>query len=168
MSLQMNMKMDGIVGESKSFSHKGWTDVLSWNWGMTSTRKIAHGMNGDKTNLNELSIIKAIGTDSADIRLCFAQGKIIPNVEFSVVPVVGKRERVTKYLNIKMEEVMIKSIVTGGSNEDSFFKEHITLLFARIEFEYSKTGPSGSDGSSGETENFGFGWNVTEDTEWKQ
>lgn len=167
MSLQMNMRMDGITGESKSFSHKGWSDVLSWNWAMTSNRKIAHGNNGDKTTLNELSIIKAIGTDSPEIRLCFAQGKLIPIVEFSIIPLVGKREKQSKYLNIKMEDVLIKSIVTGGCNEDSFFKEHIVLLFDKIEFNYSKTGVSGTDSTAGETEEFNFGWNVPGNSEWR-
>ena len=168
MSLQMNMKMEGISGESSSFSHKGWTDVLSWNWGMTSNRKLAHASNGDKTSLNELSIIKAIGADSPQIRLCFAQAKIIPSVEFTIIPVVGKRERQSKYLHIRMEDVVIKSIVTGGSNEDNFFKEHITLLFDRIEFEYSKSGNVSNDGTVGEDQAFNFEWDVPENTEWKQ
>ena len=167
MSLQMNMKMEGIMGDSKSFSHKGWTDILSWNWGMTSNRKLAQGANGEKTSLNELSVVKAIGADSSDIRLYFAQGKIIPKVEFSILPIVGKREKAYKYLCIKMEDVLIKSIVTGGNNEDKFFKEHITLLFGKIEFEYSKTGASGTDGTAGVTEDFSFGWNVSVDSEWK-
>ena len=167
MSLQMNMRMEGITGESKSYSHKGWTDVLSWNWGMTSNRKLAHRDNGDKTSLNELSIIKAIGADSPEIRLCFAKGKIIPSVEFVIIPVVGKREKQSKYLHIKMEDVVIKSIVTGGSNEDSFFKEHITFLFDKIEFEYSKSGQAGSDGTAGESEEFNFEWDVPENSEWK-
>ena len=51
MALQMYMKMDGVLGDSKSYKHKGWADVLSWNWGMTSNRKLANDIDGDKTSL---------------------------------------------------------------------------------------------------------------------
>ena len=168
MALQMYMKMDGVLGDSKSYKHKGWADVLSWNWGMTSNRKLANDIDGDKTSLNELSIIKSIGVDSANIRLLYAQGKIIPSVELSITPSVGKREVQTKYVYIKMEDVLIKSIVTGGSTEDAFFKEHITLLFDRIRFEYSLDAVSLDDSPSDTDNDFDFEWNVPGNVEWEQ
>ena len=69
MPLQMMMKIDGVSGDSKSFKHKGWAEILSWSWGLSSNRKSAQGVDGDKTTLNELSIVKAIGNDSSGIRL---------------------------------------------------------------------------------------------------
>ena len=167
MPLHMMMKMEGVLGESKSFKHKGWADILSWSWGMTSNRKSAQSVDGDKTSLNELSIIKAIGADSASIRLLFAQGKTIPSVEFSITPVVAKREVQTNYVNIKMEGVLIKSIVTGGGVDDQFFKEHITLLFDRIKFEYDLDASPGKDSEDGKTPNLDFEWNVPDNAEWK-
>jgi type VI secretion system secreted protein Hcp len=157
------MKIDGVSGDSKSFKNKGWADVLSWNWGMTSNRKLANGIDGDNTSLNELSIIKSIGIDSASIRLLYAQGKTIPSVELSITPILGKREVQTKYVNVKMEDVLIKSIVTGGNTEDTFFKEHITLLFDRVRFEYSLDALSSDAGS----EDIDFGWNVPGNVEWE-
>ena len=167
MALQMYMKMDGVLGDSKSYKHKGWADVLSWNWGMTSNRKLAHNIEGDKTSLNELSIIKSIGVDSANIRLLYAQGKIIPSVELSITPSVGKREVQTKYVYIKMEDVLIKSIVTGGSTEDAFFKEHVTLLFDRIRFEYSLGALSLDDSPDDTPNDFDFEWNVPGNVKWE-
>lgn len=166
MSLQMYMKMDGVTGDSKSYQYKGWSDVLSWNWGMTSNRKSTQGMNGDKTSFNELSIIKSIGIDSASIRLLYAQGKSIPSVEFTIIPNVGKKEVRTKYITMKMEDVLVKSIVTGGSLEDDFFKEHITLLFDRIWFEYSRSAISGNDITADTVKDIHFGWNVPGNAEW--
>lgn len=165
MALQMHMKIEGVSGDSKSFHHKGWCDVLSWNWGMTSNRKTASATEGDKTSLNELSIIKSVGIDSASIRSLYAQGKIIPSVDFSVIPAVGKREVQTKYLDIRMEDVLIKSIITSGDMEDNFFKEHISLLFDRVKFEYSL------DPVRGDTDNLPvakeFCWDVSANAEWE-
>lgn len=171
MALQMHMKMEGILGEAKMFKYKGWSEVLSWNWGMTSNRKLAQGTNGNggKTSFDELSIIKPIGIDSAGIRLLFAQGATIPTVEFSVTPVVSKKEVPTRYVHIKMEGVVIKSIVTGGSIDDNFFKEHITMLFDRIRFEYSRNAVLGTENKDDLSPlDYDFGWKVPENVEWCQ
>jgi type VI secretion system secreted protein Hcp len=168
MALQIFMKIEGISGDSKHYEYKGWSDVLSWNWGMTSNRKLAHGDDGDKTTMNEISIIKPMGIDSPGIRLLFAQGKAIPTVELSATPVVSKREIQTKYISIKMEDVRIKSIISGGGVEDSFFKEHLTLLFDRVTFEFSHYAAASSDGKAGAKSDFDFAWNVGSNVEVAQ
>lgn len=164
MSLQMIMKIDGVVGEAKSFKHKGWADILSWAWGMTSNRKLSQAIEGDKTFLNELSITKAIGSDSSKIRLLYAQGASIPCVDLTIFPSVGKREAQKKYLDIKLEGVLIKSVVTGGGVDDSFFKENITLLFDKVRFEYNEDSTD-SDANTSSTVN-DFEWNVSDNVEW--
>ncbi len=167
MDLQMSMKIDGVTGTSISSEHKGWSEIHSWNWGMTSNRKSIEVTDGTKTSLNELSVIKPIGIDSPGIRLLFAQGEKIPNVELSMTPIRGKREPVKKLLHVKLESVVIKSIVSGGGIDDEFFKEHITLLFDKIDFEYSKAGPRNE---SGETPfaDYDFCWDVLENNEWSK
>ena len=171
MSLQMYMKIDGVTGGCKVFKYKGWSEVLSWNWGMTSNRKSAQGITGEKTSLNELSIIKPVGIESTDIRLLFAQGVTIPEIEFSITPVVGKRETQTKYVHINLEGVVIKSIVTGGGVDDNFFKEHITLLFDRINFEYTQNAGMADAASAANDESkvdHQFSWDVPSNSVWKQ
>jgi len=165
MSLLMNMKLEGITGESTSFRHKGWFEVISWNWGMSSNRKAAYD-DGAKTSLNEISVIKPIGIESIDIRLLFAQGKTIPRIDFNILPVTGKREVQKNYVDIKMEDVVIKSIVTGGSSEDNFFKEHITFIFNRISFECNR--PVADDGDIKDVEDHIFGWSVPDNAEWNK
>ncbi|NKB37649.1 MAG: hypothetical protein GKR93_10835 [Gammaproteobacteria bacterium] len=167
MPLQMMMKIDGVSGDSKSFKHKGWADIISWNWGMTSNRKTAQGTAEQKTAMNELSIIKAIGNDSSGIRLLFAQGQTIPTVEFNVSPQVGKRETQTNYVNISMEGVLIKSIVTGGGADDDFFKEHITLLFDKIKFEYKRSTETNEDGSPVAGPEIDFEWDISANKSWE-
>lgn len=36
MAIDMYMKVEGMTGESQDSNHKGWTDVLSFNWGLHS------------------------------------------------------------------------------------------------------------------------------------
>ena len=166
MPLLMYMKIDGVPGNSKDFQHKGWFDVLSWNWGMTSNRKAPKCEDSDKTSLNELSVIKSVGSDSAAIRSLFAKGAVIPSIEFSIIPEVGKREVKTKYVNMKMENVIIKSIISGGNMEENFFKEHITFLFEKIWTEYTRNTARSAEGVETEPDNQDFSWDVSENTEW--
>ena len=168
MSLQMFMKIDGVSGDSKNFQHKGWSEFLSWNWDMTSNRTTAKESDGDQTSLNEISVIKNIGVDSADIRLLFAQGKTIPSVVLSITPVAVKRQAATKYLSMTLEQVIIKSIVTGGGVEDLPFKEHLTLLFDRIGFEYNKNVAVIATNPTAISEDYEFGWNVSSNAQWTQ
>lgn len=168
MSLQMFMKIDGVTGSSKNYKYKGWMEVLSWNWGMTSNRKVIHNGADATTSLNELSVIKPVGMESPDIRLLFAQGKLIPEIEFCIIPVVAKRQAAEKYVDIKLEGILIKSIVTGGSVEDTFFKEHITLLFDKINFEYSQHEEPGDNVKSIHGTDFHFRWDVSANSEWVQ
>jgi len=165
MSLAMNMRIDGVAGDSRSFRHKGWFEVLSWNWGMSSNRRSAQET-GAKTTLNEISIIKQVGDDSIDIRRLFAEGKIIPGIEFNISPVTGKRETHKNYVDIRLEDVAIKSIVTGGNTDDSFFKEHITLLFDRITFECNRLVPDSSESPGEAIVSHEFSWDVSGNKEW--
>ncbi len=167
MDLQMSMKIDGVIGTSISSEHKGWSEIHSWNWGMTSNRKSIEVTDGIKTSLNELSVIKPIGIDSPGIRLLFAKGEKIPNIELSMTPIRGKREPVKKLMHVKLESVVIKSIVSGGGIDDDFFKEHITLLFDKIDFEYSKAGPRNENGET-PFNDYDFCWDVLENREWSK
>lgn len=167
MDLQMSMKIDGIIGTSISSEHKGWSEINSWTWGMTSNRKTIDVTDGIKTTLNELSIVKPIGIDSPGIRLLFAQGEKISDVEFSITPIRGKREPAKKLLHMKLESVLIKSIVSGGAIEDDFFKEHITLLFDKVSFAYSQAGPRSETGEIAFTD-YDFCWDVLGNKEWER
>lgn len=167
MSLQIFMKIDNVPGESKNYDYPGWSEVLSLNWGMTSNRRTVLPGTDDRTSMNEISVVKRLGADSAAIRSLFAAGSTIPTVELSITPVVGQREAKAKYLAVSMTDVVIKSIVTGGGIEDSFFKEHVTLLFEKVRFEYNRNSPA-TRTAEGTSEDFCFGWDVAVNAAWNQ
>jgi type VI protein secretion system component Hcp len=134
----MYMKIDGVNGEASEFKYKGWSKIISWNWGMTSNRKTVKAGEDAKTMLSELSVIKPIGIDSTEIRNLYALGDVIPQIVLNITPVVGKRDTQTNYVDIIMEDVIIKSVVTGGGPDDKFFKEHLTFIFDRVSFECNR------------------------------
>lgn len=167
MSLEFHIKIDGVEGEASSYKYKGWCEIFSWNWGMTSNRKSSKPSESDKTSMNELTVIKPIGIDSTQIRNLYALGEVIPSVKLIIAPVVGKREPQSNYVNIIMEDVMIKSIVTGGGFEDEFFKEHLVLIFDRITFECNKPMVDKNDEGSEKNEpDNDFRWDVKGNKKW--
>ena len=163
MPLEMHMKIDGVTGGLTGYKHKGWCDIISWSWGMTSNRKVINITENDKTSMNELSVIKVVGIDSPSIRLLFSQSKIIPKIEFNIIPSVGKKEVQTKYVDIVMENVIIKSIITSGGKEDSYFKEHIAFIFDKINFQCSNIR---SENTEETTQKSDFSWNITDNDIW--
>lgn len=165
MSLEMFLKMDGVTGGSKNFNHKGWSDVHSWGWAMISNRGSSHVTDKDKTSFREISIVKKIGMDSTAIMLLYAQGKVIPTAELDIIPIVAKREARQKYLTIRMEDVLVKSIITGGNSSEDAFNENIILLFDKIHFEYNVNAVPGMDSPGKEAANYDFNWDIAQNKE---
>ena len=44
MALEMFLKIDGVVGGTRNYQHKGWSDMLSWNWNL---ERVADNAGGD-------------------------------------------------------------------------------------------------------------------------
>ena len=156
MAVEMFLKVEGVVGGSRNYHHKGWADVLSWTWGLDR----GQGGMGDAMRMNSLSLTKATGIDSTALMVLFAAGKPIKKAEISVVPVVGKRDAQQKYVAITLEDVIVQSITTGGSAEESVFKENITLLFGKITYEYHHYADVATDGAAAALKSYTFGWDL--------
>lgn len=157
MAVDMYLKLDGVTGGTKNYSYKGWSDVISYGWGMVSNRSSSVVSDKDMTSFREISISKLISTDSTEIMTLYAEGKTIDFAELKVAPVSTKKSDKPKYLNLRMEDVLIKSIVTGGENSDDFFKEKIILLFDRIKCEYFAPQTAGDEEVTSE---YIFDWDI--------
>lgn len=164
MAVEMFLKLDGISGGSRNPNHKGWADVTSWAWDMQSNRNSAQMVEGEKTGLRLITVVKRIGIDSPNIMTAFVQGGTIASAEIEIVPIVAKREAKQKYLALRMEDVRIKSIVTGGNLAEEFFNETITLIFGRIRYEFSVNATPGSDVAGID---YRFAWDIAQNSEWQ-
>jgi type VI secretion system secreted protein Hcp len=160
MALEMFLRIDGVVGGSRNYQHKGWADMLSWNWNLEHSSQKSAADSLQCENMNQITVLKAIGKESAAVLKLFAEKTPISAVEISVMPVVGKRESAQKYLSIVMEDVIISSVRTDGEAEENFFRERLILTFGKINYEffqYAATDP-GAANSAGES--FSFGWDL--------
>ena len=136
MANEIYLRLDGVTGSSKNYTHRGWADIQSWHWGFERIQKSTSDGPREVTNLNRITINKAVGIDSPMMMKLFADRTIIDSAEISVAPAVGKREAQQKQIGITLNQVLIQSIDTGASISEDGYSEKVVLFFGKVKYEY--------------------------------
>src|SRR5919199_315922 len=136
MAVDMFIKIKDIKGESQDKSHKDEIDVLAWSWGasQSATTHMGGGGGGGKVSVQDLSFTKYIDSASADLLLACCNGK---HLDEALLTVRKAGENPVEYIKIKMTQVIISSISTGGSGGEDRLTEHVTLNFAKVALDYT-------------------------------
>ena len=155
MSVDMYFKIGDIKGESIDSSHKDEIDVLAWSWGMTQsgTTHLGTGGGAGKVNVQDLSFTKYIDKASPVLMLSCANGK---HYGEALLTVRKAGETPLAYLIIKLTDVLISSISTGGSGGEDKLTENVTLNFGEFKVSYQPQGKGGGK-EGGAIEG---GWNI--------
>ena len=155
------LKLDGIKGESADAKHKGEIDIMSFSWGASQTGVSATGGGGGagKVRFHDFSITKKTDASSPLLFLNCANGAHIKEANFTVRKAGGEQ---LEYLKIKLTDVLVSSYKPAGSEGvligllvpavdtantagDEIPVEHVSLNFAKVEFQYQ---PQGADGKA--------------------
>ncbi|MGH8510557.1 MAG: Hcp family type VI secretion system effector [Gammaproteobacteria bacterium] len=157
MAVDMFLKLADIKGECKDSAHKEEIDVESFSWGMTQSGSMHAGGGGGsgKVNVQDVSLTKYVDKASPNLMLACCNGTHYPE---AVLAVRKAGEDPLEYLKIKMSEVMITSVQTGGGGGEDRLTETLSLNFAKVEVEYQPQGKDGkADGGA-----IAMGWNIEE------
>ncbi len=156
MAVDMFFKIDGIAGESRDDKHKGEIDVLAWSWGMSQSGTTHSGTGGGagKVNVQDLSFTKYIDKATPNLMLFLSNGK---HIKEATLTVRKAGETPLEYYVLKLTEVMVTSLTTGGSGGQDRLTENVTLNFAKYELDYK---PQKADGSGDAAVK--VGWNIAE------
>ena len=155
MAVDMFLKLDGVKGEAKDQAHTQDTDILSWSWGMSNSGS-AHqgsGAGSGKVSVQDVSITKYIDSSSPKLMLSCCDGKHFDSAVLTVRKAGG--EKPVEYVTIKMQEVLITSVSTGGSGGDDRLTENVGLNFAKVTVEYLPQTANGGKGTM-----IPFSWNI--------
>ena len=138
MAVDMFIKFEGapkVTGESVDKKHKDSIDVLAWSWGMSNsgTAHMGGGAGAGKVNVQDLSLTKYVDKASPVLMLACCNGAHYDSAEL-VVRKAGKDP--LEYIKIKMTEVLITSVSTGGSGGEDRLTENVTLNFAKVDVTY--------------------------------
>jgi type VI secretion system secreted protein Hcp len=153
------LKIDGIPGESLDDKHKDWIEILSYSHEMTqpssATVSSAGGGTTERVDHGDLRITKHIDKASPKIYESLSKGAHIPNVIIEFCRAGGDK---LKYLEIKMEQVIIAGARPGGTSkhEDGFPVEEIDFNYGKIKWTYTQQ--KRADGTGGG--NVAGGWDL--------
>jgi type VI secretion system secreted protein Hcp len=147
MAVDMFMKIEGVDGESKDKKHTKEIDVLAWSWGMSNSGS-AHtggGAGAGKVNVQDLSFTKYVDSASPKLMLACCNGK---HYDQALLTVRKAGEKPVEYIKIKLTEVLITSISTGGSGGEDRLTENVTLNFAKVHLDYTPQDDKGAAGTA--------------------
>jgi len=146
------LKIDGIDGESTDHKHSKWIEVLSFSFGVsqeTSGSASSGGARtGERVDLSDFSIVKTVDAASPKLNLHCCNGKHIKSVTVEVCRATGDKQ---KYVEYKLDDVLITSVRIGGSAKggESLPVEEVSFDPGKITFTYTstdqKTGKAGGD-----------------------
>jgi len=154
MAVDMFLTLDGVKGESKDQAHTQDIDILSWSWGMENSGS-AHeggGAGSGKVTVQDVNITKYIDSSSPKIMLSCCDGA---HFATAMITVRKAGEHPVEYLKIKMQELLITSVSSGGSGGDDRLTENIGLNFAKVTVEYVPQNDKGAPGKM-----MPFSWDV--------
>jgi len=142
------LKLDGIEGESHDSKHKNAIELESWSWGeaQTGTGHSSGGSGGGKVAMQDFHFVMKINKASPKLFLACANGEHIKKAEL-ICRKAGKDQQ--EFLKVTMSDVLVSSYQTGGSgHSDIVPTDHISLNFAKIEYDYKPQEANGSLGAS--------------------
>src|SRR5271169_1180358 len=155
MAVDMFLKLNGVDGESKDKAHTKEIDVLSWSWGMSNSGSahVGGGAGSGKVSVQDLSLTKHLDSSSAKIMLSCCDGTHFDTALLTVRKAGG--EKPVEYVTIKLQEVLITSVATGGCGGDDRLTENVSLNFAKVKVEYLPEEAKGGKGNM-----IPFGWDI--------
>lgn len=153
MAVDMFIKIGDIKGESGDKKHKDEIDVLAWSWGMSNSGTTHTGSGGGagKVNVQDLSFTKYVDASSNALLQACCTGKHYADATLVVRKAGGTA---VEYVTIKLEEVLITSISTGGSGGEDRLTENVTLNFAKFMYKYQPQDTKGA--KLGGTKDYGY------------
>lgn len=140
MAADIFAKLGDIKGESLDSKHKDEIEVLSFSWGLTTRASAGPGAGAGsaKPAFNELSIVHKVDKASPSLMRACATGTHFPEATITQRK-AGKDQH--EYLIIKMNDVLVSSVTSGGGTDGS---ESVSFTFAKVAFEYKPMKPDGT------------------------
>ena len=160
MAVDMFVKIDGVEGDSQDDKHAKSIDIMSWSWGLTQSGNthLGPGSGAGKVAVQDVSFVKYTdGATAALVKFCM-NGKHFKEAQL-IVRKAG--EHPLEYLIVKMEDLIVSSVQTGGSQGEEMLTENVTLNFAKAFLGYT---PQNKDGTGAAQKK--AGWDIPKNVEW--
>ena len=144
MAVDMFLALKGeIEGESQDSKHKNEIDVLAWSWGMSQSGSFHVGGGGGAGKVDVQDIVFTHNVDSATpalMKFC-CTGNHFDEAELVLCKAAGDKR--LPYITVKLKNVLISSVSSGGADGDPTVVESVSLNFREYEYKYQPQSDSG-------------------------
>lgn len=158
MAFDAFLKIDGIPGESTDDKHTDWIEIKSFHHGLaqpsSATASTAGGATAERVKHEDFNITHLLDKASPKIYDACCTGKHIKDITIELCRAGGDK---VKYMDIKMEQVVISSVSVAGGGVTDFPAEVITFNYGKIKWTYTQQ--KRADGAGGG--NVSAGWDLT-------
>lgn len=140
------LKIDGCEGESTDSKHSKEIEVESWSWGeqQLGTSHSGGGAGAGKVSMHDFHFVKKCDNASPTLFLKCANGEHTKKAVLTCRK-AGKDQQ--EYMKITLEDVLVSSYQTGGSQGSVLPTDQVSLNFSKITIKYAPQKPDGSLGS---------------------
>jgi type VI secretion system secreted protein Hcp len=155
MAVDMFIKIGDIKGESKDKTHKDEIDILAWSWGMSNSGDMHTGGGGGagKVNIQDVSLTKWQDASTCDLMKACCAGTHIPEATLTVRKAGDKP---LEYLKIKLTNLLVTAVSTGGSGGEDKLTENVTLNFEKFNVDFLTQDEKGA-----KKDPFKVGWDIS-------
>jgi len=142
MAFDCFLKIDGVPGESTDDKHKDWIELLSYSHGVSQTSSGAASSGGarsaERCDHQDFSVVKALDKASPKLALFCCDGTHVKEVAVELCRATGDKQR---YMEYKMEDVIVSSVRPGGSAQggEALPLEEVSFNYGKIEWTYTET-----------------------------
>jgi len=143
MAVDMFLQLKDVKGESQDEKHKGEIDVLAWSWGISQSGNThsGGGSGSGKASFQDISVTKYVDKASSSLMRMCAKGTHIPSGQLTVRKA---GDQPLEYIVMKLENILVTSVSTGGSGGEDRLTENITLNFAKLDYVYKEQDAKGA------------------------
>src|SRR5436190_10202947 len=147
MAVDIFLKMLPIKGESQDAKHKDEMQLLAWSWGMSQSGTTHEGTGGGagKVSVQDLSLTKYLDAASPLLQQACATGQHFDEATLVVRKAGGKDP--LEYLKLKLEEILVTAVTTGGSGGEDRLTENVSLNFRKFTTTYTSQSAQGAAGT---------------------
>lgn len=158
MAFDAFLKIDGIPGESSDAKHTEWIEIVSFAHSMdqpaSATASSAGGATAERVNHSAFTFVHLLDKASPKLYEACCTGKHVKEVTLELCRSGGDK---VKYMEIKLEQVLISRVAPYGSAGEGFPSEQINLSYGKIKWTYTQQ--KRADGAGGG--NVSAGWDLT-------
>lgn len=158
MAFDAFLKIDGIPGESSDAKHAEWIEITSFNHSMnqpaSATASSAGGATAERVNHSTFNFSHLLDKASPKLYEACCTGKHIKEITLELCRSGGDK---VKYMEVKLEQVLVSSISPSGEAGEGFPSEQVSLSYGKIKWTYTQQ--KRADGAGGG--NVSAGWDLT-------